>query len=139
MSVRRPIVSVSGAGVQLKSGPGRAGRVMAGPDIRDAMRNLGRTIGSDRPPAFVRCLMVSGKYRDLRRLPRCGMSRLKEPRAVKIVVSKQEKRPDTLRKELAELRESALSELERRGYNVRGKTPAQIRKVLRRRRPKPRC
>ena len=32
--------------------------------------------------------------------------------------------------ELAALREKALSELEARGYSVRGKTPAQIRKAL---------
>jgi hypothetical protein len=38
-----------------------------------------------------------------------------------------------LRKELAELKTAALSELERRGFDVRGKTPAQIRQILRRR------
>jgi hypothetical protein len=38
-----------------------------------------------------------------------------------------------LREELAELKNAALSELERRGFNVRGKTPAQIRQILRRR------
>ena len=33
--------------------------------------------------------------------------------------------------ELARLREKALAELEARGYDVRGKTPAQIRLTLR--------
>ena len=37
------------------------------------------------------------------------------------------------REELAKLRNAALAELERRGYNVRGKTPRQIRDVLKRR------
>ncbi len=32
---------------------------------------------------------------------------------------------------LEELREEAITELERRGYEVRGKTPAQIRELLR--------
>jgi hypothetical protein len=35
--------------------------------------------------------------------------------------------------ELARLKHAALAELERRGYEVRGKTPAQIREMLRRR------
>ena len=34
---------------------------------------------------------------------------------------------------LAELKNEALAKLERRGYEVRGKTPAQIRQVLKRR------
>jgi hypothetical protein len=34
---------------------------------------------------------------------------------------------------LAKLRELALAELERQGYDVRGKTPGQINKLLRRR------
>src|SRR5450830_8189 len=34
---------------------------------------------------------------------------------------------------IAKLRELALAELERQGYDVRGKTPGQIRKLLRRR------
>ena len=37
------------------------------------------------------------------------------------------------RKNIAELREEALTQLERRGYDVRGKTPGQIRQILRRR------
>lgn len=37
------------------------------------------------------------------------------------------------RKDIAELREEALTRLERRGYDVRGKTPGQIRQILRRR------
>jgi hypothetical protein len=32
---------------------------------------------------------------------------------------------------LAQLRSTALAKLERRGYDVRGKTPAQIRRLLR--------
>jgi len=35
--------------------------------------------------------------------------------------------------ELTRLRHAALAELERRGYQVRGKTPAQIREMLKRR------
>jgi hypothetical protein len=35
--------------------------------------------------------------------------------------------------ELAILKHAALTELERRGYEVRGKTPAQIREMLKRR------
>jgi hypothetical protein len=38
-----------------------------------------------------------------------------------------------LREELANLKNAALAELERRGYDVRGKTPVQIRQMLRRR------
>ena len=38
-----------------------------------------------------------------------------------------------LREELADLKNAALAELERRGYDVRGKTPVQIRQILRRR------
>jgi hypothetical protein len=40
-------------------------------------------------------------------------------------------------KTLEELKREAIAELERRGYDVRGKTPAQIRQILRRRRTKP--
>ncbi len=35
------------------------------------------------------------------------------------------------KKTLEELKAEAIAELERRGLNVRGKTPAQIRKLLR--------
>ncbi|HEY0223983.1 MAG TPA: hypothetical protein VGC38_05665 [Pseudolabrys sp.] len=35
--------------------------------------------------------------------------------------------------ELAELKKSAIAELEHRGYAVRGKTTAQIRKIIKRR------
>ena len=38
-----------------------------------------------------------------------------------------------LREELAELKTAALAELERHGYDVRGKTPGQIRQMLKRR------
>jgi len=38
-----------------------------------------------------------------------------------------------LREELAGLKNAALAELERRGYDVRGKTPIQIRQILKRR------
>jgi DNA-binding winged helix-turn-helix (wHTH) protein len=42
-------------------------------------------------------------------------------------------RHNELRKSLAELRESVIADLERRGYAVRGKTPAQIRQIIKRR------
>jgi hypothetical protein len=38
-----------------------------------------------------------------------------------------------MREKLAELKSAALADLERRGYDVRGKTPAQIRQLLKRR------
>ena len=38
-----------------------------------------------------------------------------------------------LREELAELKTAALAELERHGYDVRGKTQGQIRQMLKRR------
>jgi hypothetical protein len=41
------------------------------------------------------------------------------------------------KKTLEELKSDAIAELERRGYDVRGKTPAQIRQILRRRPTKP--
>jgi hypothetical protein len=41
------------------------------------------------------------------------------------------------KKTLEELKRDAIAELERRGYDVRGKTPAQIRQILRRRPKKP--
>jgi len=40
------------------------------------------------------------------------------------------------KKTLDELKSEAIAELERRGYDARGKTPAQIRQMLRERRPK---
>jgi len=40
---------------------------------------------------------------------------------------------DKLPEDLAELKRAAIAELERRGYDVRGKTPAQIRQILRQR------
>ena len=40
-------------------------------------------------------------------------------------------------KTLEELKREAIAELERRGYDVRGKTPAQIRQMLRARPKKP--
>jgi len=40
-----------------------------------------------------------------------------------------------LREKLVELREAALAELEACGYEVRGKSPMQIRQMLRRHRP----
>jgi hypothetical protein len=36
------------------------------------------------------------------------------------------------KKTLEELKSAAIAELERRGYDVRGKTPAQIRQMLKR-------
>jgi hypothetical protein len=38
-----------------------------------------------------------------------------------------------IREKLAELKGAAIADLERRGYEVRGKTPAQIRHMLKRR------
>ena len=38
-----------------------------------------------------------------------------------------------LREKLAKIKSAALAELERRGYDVRGKTPAQIRLMLKQR------
>jgi hypothetical protein len=35
--------------------------------------------------------------------------------------------------QLAQLKSAAIAELERRGYEVRGKTPGQIRQILKRR------
>jgi hypothetical protein len=40
------------------------------------------------------------------------------------------------KKTLGELRSEAISKLERRGYHVRGKTPAKIRRMLRTGRPR---
>jgi len=40
---------------------------------------------------------------------------------------------------LAKLKHAALAELERRGYEVRGKTPSQIREILKRRPKKSRA
>ena len=48
--------------------------------------------------------------------------------AVDCVLRRKEKR-----EKFAELKNTALAELERQGYEVRGKTPAQIRQILRRR------
>jgi hypothetical protein len=42
-----------------------------------------------------------------------------------------------MRKTIAELKSMALARLEIRGYEVRGKTPAQIRHMLRRQPSKP--
>lgn len=42
-----------------------------------------------------------------------------------------------MREKFAELRMAAIADLERRGYAVRGKTPAQIRLILKRRPAKP--
>jgi hypothetical protein len=41
------------------------------------------------------------------------------------------------KKTLEELKREAIAELERRGYDVRGRTPGQIRQILRRRPRKP--
>jgi hypothetical protein len=38
-----------------------------------------------------------------------------------------------LHETLAELKSAAIARLERRGYEVRGKTPAQIRQIIKRR------
>jgi hypothetical protein len=41
------------------------------------------------------------------------------------------------KKTVEELKREAIAELERRGYGIRGKTPAQIRQILRRSPKKP--
>jgi phosphoribosylaminoimidazole carboxylase (NCAIR synthetase) len=46
---------------------------------------------------------------------------------------KQNVQRDKIREEIAALREAAIAKLERHGYDVRGKTPAQIRRALKRR------
>ena len=50
-----------------------------------------------------------------------------------IMIDNRAIRRAQLRQELAALRNAAISELERRGYAVRGKTPAQIREMLKQR------
>jgi hypothetical protein len=47
-------------------------------------------------------------------------------------IDRNDKRKNKL-EELAKLKHAALAELERRGYQVRGKTPAQIREMLKQR------
>jgi len=47
-------------------------------------------------------------------------------------IDRNDKRKNKL-EELAKLKHAALTELERQGYEVRGKTPAQIREILKRR------
>ena len=42
-------------------------------------------------------------------------------------------RRNKIREKLAELKSAAIADLERRGYEVRGKTPSQIRQILKRR------
>jgi hypothetical protein len=46
---------------------------------------------------------------------------------------KRKERREQLRVELAEMKNAVLAELEGRGYEVRGKTPAQIRLMLKKR------
>jgi hypothetical protein len=45
--------------------------------------------------------------------------------------------PASRKKTLDELKSEAIAKLERLGYDVRGKTPAQIRQMLRARSPRP--
>ena len=49
------------------------------------------------------------------------------------MVDDRARRRTQMRDELAELKSAALAELECRGYDVRGKTPAQIKQILKRR------
>ncbi len=49
------------------------------------------------------------------------------------MVDERADRRKKFREELAELRKAALAKLECRGYDVRGKTPAEIRQLLKRR------
>jgi len=53
--------------------------------------------------------------------------------AILAMVDDRTVRRNKMRETLAQLRNTALAELERRGYEVRGKTPAQIRQMLKRR------
>ena len=46
-------------------------------------------------------------------------------------------RPVLHKKTLKELKDAAIAELERRGYDIRGKTPAQIRHMLKRQPARP--
>ena len=50
-----------------------------------------------------------------------------------MVDDKRAVRRSKMREELAELKSAATAELERRGYDICGKTPAQIRLILKRR------
>ena len=50
---------------------------------------------------------------------------------------RQTDRKKRVREELADLKSAAISRLEDRGYAVRGKTPGQIRRLLKRRPSKP--
>jgi len=52
---------------------------------------------------------------------------------VAMMVEDRAIRPNKMPEELAELKRAAIAELERRGYEVRGKTPAQIRQILKQR------
>ena len=45
-------------------------------------------------------------------------------------------RRNRMRKTLDELKSAAIARLEQRGYDVRGKTPAQVRHLLKQRRPR---
>lgn len=45
-------------------------------------------------------------------------------------------KPPSARKTIEELKSAAIAELERRGYNIRGKTPAEVRQLLKQRRTK---
>jgi hypothetical protein len=49
-----------------------------------------------------------------------------------MMVEDQVIRHNKMPEDLAELKRAAIAELERRGYDVRGKTPAQIRQILKR-------
>ena len=48
------------------------------------------------------------------------------------MVDDRARRRKQMRDKLAELKSAALAELECRGYDVRGKTPAQIKQILKR-------
>ena len=56
-----------------------------------------------------------------------------DPAPPRLLMPDERARRDRTNKlEWAELKDSALAKLERRGYEVRGKTPAQIRQILKR-------
>jgi hypothetical protein len=50
-----------------------------------------------------------------------------------MVDDKRAVRRSKMHEELAELKRAAIADLERRGYDICGKTPAQIRLILKRR------
>jgi hypothetical protein len=59
------------------------------------------------------------------------------PAPARLLPNERDRRRRTNKQEWAELKDTAIAKLERRGYEVRGKTPAQIRQILKRHPTKP--